>query len=198
MSGANGAHPPDGARPPALRIVRDDGTDAAPSLAARLRDHLEPGERVLWAARPLPWSAVRDRGLVVPGWLAAIAAPLGAIFASGYGLFLYVGLALLGFAAVVGLLVLAVHRRAGETVHALTDRRILTLSDGAMPKVEAVRADAIAWIEVSPQRDGSGSLHLTLAGKSREHVIAGLPDPREAARRIVTTFGFHAPHILEE
>ena len=75
------------------------------AAATRLFDHLDSGERLLWADQPAPWSMVRDRGFMVPLWIAAIAAPLGLIltFAHGGGMIHIAGLCLIAGAVVIGL-----------------------------------------------------------------------------------------------
>ncbi|BBF91823.1 PH domain-containing protein [Blastochloris tepida] len=172
------------------------------AAAARLFDHLEPGERLLWADRPDPWSVVRDRGFMVPLWLGAIAVPLGTILAlgTGGGPAYVAGLSLLVGAALIGMLAFGVWRRAGETVYGLTDRRILVLRDGAIPKLEATAADRIAWIDMVRQRDGSGAVSLTIIDGSQsgaELVLGGLADPQDVARRIAVAYSFQAPHLMQ-
>lgn len=171
------------------------------AAAARLFDHLEPGERLLWADRPDAWSVVRDRGFMVPLWIAAVSVPLGAVLAlaGGSGLAYYLGLGLLGGAAVIGLAAFGYWRRAGETVYGLTDRHILVLHDGAIPRLAATPAERIAWIDVVRQRDGSGAVTFTIVDGSSsgaEVVLGGLADPRDVARRAVQAFHFDAPHLM--
>lgn len=172
------------------------------AAATRLFDHLDSGERLLWADQPAPWSMVRDRGFMVPLWIAAIAAPLGLIltFAHGGGLIHVAGLCLIGGAVVIGLIALAIWHRAGDMVYGLTDRRVLVLHDGAMPKLDATRADRIAWIDVIRQRDDTGAVALTIVDGTpagRELVLGGLSDPQDVARRVATAYHFHAPHLLQ-
>jgi hypothetical protein len=171
------------------------------AAAERLFDHLEVGERLIWADRPDPWSVVHDRGFMVPLWIAAVSVPLGAVLAlaGGSGLAYYLGLGLLGGAAVIGLVALGYWRRAGETVYGLTDRHVLVLHDGAIPRLAATPAERIAWIDVVRQRDGSGAVTFTVVDGSSsgaEVVLGGLADPRDVARRAVLAFHFDAPHLM--
>jgi hypothetical protein len=171
------------------------------AAAERLFDHLEPGERLIWADRPDAWSMVRDRGFMVPLWMAAIAVPLGGVLAlaGGSGLSYYLGLGLLGGAAAVGLVAFGYWRRAGETVYGLTDRHVLVLHDSVMPRLDATPAERIAWIDVVRQRDGSGAVTFTIVDGSSsgaEVVLGGLADPRDVARRAVHAFQFDAPHLM--
>ncbi|ALK08765.1 hypothetical protein [Blastochloris viridis] len=171
------------------------------AAAARLFDHLEPGERLIWADRPDAWAVVRDRGFMVPLWIGAIAVPLGAVLAlaAGSGPAYYAGLALLVGAVVIASAAFGFWRRANETVYGLTDRHILVLRDGAIPRLSATPADRIAWIDVVRQRDGSGAVTLTIVDGSNsgtELVLGGLADPGDVARRVVHAYQFDAPHLV--
>ncbi|NJL08951.1 MAG: PH domain-containing protein, partial [Methylacidiphilales bacterium] len=142
---------------------------------------------------PDPWSVVRDRGFMVPLWIAAISVPLGAVLAlaGGSGLAYYLGLGLLVGAVVIGLLTFGFWRRAVETVYGLTDQRVLVLYDGAIPRLNTTHTDRIAWIDVVRQRDGTGAVTFTIADGSSsgtELVLGGLTDPRDVARRAVQAF----------
>ena len=143
---------------------------------------------------------VRDRGFMVPLWIAAIAAPLGLIltFAHGGGLIHIAGLCLIGGAVLIGLIALAIWHRAGDMVYGLTDARVLVLRDGTMPKLDATRADRIAWIGRHPparRHRRRGAHHRRwhpgrpaswcLAGSpTRRMSLAGWPPPTTSTRRI--------------
>lgn len=186
-----------------IEFPNEPASEEGERPAARLRAHLRPGEVVLWADRPRPFGLVRDRGLVVPLWLAAIAAPLGTILLRvTTSEFVYAtALAMVAGAVVVALIAIGVARRAADTVYAVTERRVIVLRDGVLPQIDEAPADRIAWIDPAVQRDGTGAVHLTLTttdNAGRTLVLAGLADPKSVARRIVTTFGYHAPHIVDE
>ena len=171
------------------------------AAAARLFDHLEPGERLIWADRPDPWSVVRDRGFMVPLWIGAIAVPLGAVLAlaAGSGIAYYVGLGLLVGAVLIGCVAFGYWRRASETIYGLTDRHVLVLQDGTMPRLSATPADRIAWIDVVRQRDGTGAVSFTVVDGSSsgaELVLGGLAEPQDVARRAVHAYHFDAPHLM--
>lgn len=149
-----------------LKEVARPGIGALPpDLARVLTISLEPGESVLWASQPRPWSYLGTGpvgtfyafGIVVgvillfaAAVLAAVAqvAPHGLVMAAE--LFGVVGSAALGSSTAL------LWRRLRRTVYAVTDRRAMILIPGRRPTVFAL--EEIAGFQRSQGTGGHGAL----------------------------------------
>jgi hypothetical protein len=164
-------------------VMQDDGLDQnelTEAMQARLREELAPGERVVWAARPLP-------GALGPGCGIKTVAILGVVpAAAGAGLLLWAverrqadervafGAGLL----VMGLILLAlmawanrVARRAREgTFYVLTDRRAITWVPelGNQVAVRSYYPRDLSGMHRKEDPDGGGSVilaEISMAGQ---------------------------------
>lgn len=135
-----------------------------------------PGERILWSARPSPsrmWPLFGIWAFAVPwtafalfwelmalsGWLSG-EAPQGGV---EWGIGIVFPLFGLPFVLVgIGMLLLPFYalRKAGHTHHAVTNRRLITVSRGRRIKVHSVFLDRIGPIERSEGKDGWGSIKV--------------------------------------
>lgn len=161
-------------------VAGENRTALPPSLARRLHAALDPGERVTAAAMPglartlRPMLPLAAFGLVwtmaalafciigaVSLWRTLGGEPVGvpvgvALFAFALGaLFCLVGLAL------VSTPFMALWQGA-VTVHAVTDRRLLTVRGRPFAGVEALAPDQVKRVERRDHGDGRGTLVLGL------------------------------------
>jgi hypothetical protein len=154
--------------------------DLAPSLAPELRHALQTAagsERILWSGQPrarrmyglfgiwffaIPWTvfSLFWEGMALMPWFASTKTPSDIAWTFGivmpiFGLpFILIGFAMLGapFFAMA---------RAGRTVHALTDKRLMTISVvRGTTAVSAVPIDRTGPVQVKINVDGSGSLKV--------------------------------------
>lgn len=120
---------------------------------------LASGERLVWADRPDPKARTRRSwprlafGAVVT--LIAGAWSVQAMATHG-------GLALTGLVFVaIGILITTLplwRRRDGQTVYAITDRRLMIIRDGANRRVRSFQPDDIETLERRERPDGSGDV----------------------------------------
>ena len=96
-----------------------------------LANHLEPGERVIYAVRPDIWTTIRNKAFLfwigVP-WCIAI---FGLFFAGRASWGIFVPLALPGLAMLAAPIILAIETQ--YTIYAITDRRALIVRTGFRP-----------------------------------------------------------------
>jgi hypothetical protein len=179
-----------------------------PSLRARVERELLPGEEVVWAGVPgslgealptlplfvfgLGWSSISFTfaGVAVA---SALAEPSSKSMQPGMAAFFT--LLSLPFVA-VGVILLALPfytaLRAMLTAHAVTDRRLLTVTGGRWNTVEARPADTLTFLHRRDGKHGRGSLRLGLGmerdsdGDNRSIEIAwrAVPAVREAEEAI--------------
>jgi hypothetical protein len=150
-------------------------------LRARVKNELEPGERLLWAGRSNP--ALEPRGvgfyvvrmitLLLLGAGLFLIMPPGVIHRSDYGSALVVGLAFLGISGLflIGVIAgwigrLTERRRLVNTCYAITDRRVIMWTPE--PRGDAVRVQALGRGQIKSlvrieRPDGSG--HLEFYGR---------------------------------
>lgn len=147
-----------------------------PPLAAALK-HETKGEVIRWAGQPspgrsalttlpillfaIPWTAISGGmffGVIysllvgkAPGEPGYIGAGMGIFFLLLLTPFVGIGLAMLSAP------VWAWHT-ARHTVHAVTDKRLLTIVEGRARKVKSVLPEHIVSLERKERRDGSGTL----------------------------------------
>lgn len=147
-----------------------------PSLQDRLRDALRPGEAVLYAGMPGVTASMRQTlvGFVFGiGWSAIAFTFQGVAIASlfssdpvkgmGTGMGLVFCLFALPFTIIgIGLLAWPFHAAwtALLTVHAVTDRRLLTVTGGRHPSVESRSAQALTFVHRVAAGRGRGTLRL--------------------------------------
>lgn len=150
------------------------------ALEAELRRELATGERVLWSAQPLakrlkggfgiwlfavPWTlfALFWESMALMPWSASTKTPAGITWTFGiimpiFGLpFIAVGLWMLWKP-------IRAMRQAGQTLYALTDRRIVRLVGGRQRELHSVLLDQIGPINRRELPDGTG--HLSIATHS--------------------------------
>lgn len=136
------------------------------------------GERLLWAGAPNPRAAFRGAALLwffaIPWmaftlfWEAAVVRswyfqlPNGKGGPAGFGLVLW-GLPFV----LVGLVMMSVPyiawRRTSRTVHIMTDKRLLTLTEDRSRTVQSLNLRAITATSRTEKKDGSGNLTISLA-----------------------------------
>ena len=168
------------------------------------------GERLLWAAQPrasrlwggfglylfaIPWTAFAlfwESMALIPFLMAG--PDTSAAWKWGFGIvfplfglpFIAVGLAML-YTPIHAM------RKAGRTVHALTNRRLLTLVEGSKAELKSAFVDRIGPIERSEGRDGWGSISVQTHSKldsdgdrvTEKFEIKGIPDVARLERLIV-------------
>jgi hypothetical protein len=153
-----------------------------PSAVALLQDRLQPGERVIWAARPIGGVLLSSSAPVsLLGLL--MAAPLLAEIRGG-------GTAepvALGFAAFLTLIPFMVWLQARRGAYAITDRRVLALSRApVLGYFQAWPIGAIATVSLRGAYPGGGLVleHLwDIEGENGRPAclgLQGLRDPRGA------------------
>lgn len=146
------------------------------AIEAELRRELASGERVLWSAQPLarrlkggfgiwlfavPWTlfALFWESMVLLPWSASSKTPDGITWTFGiimpiFGLpFIAIGLWMLWKP-------IKAMRQAGETLYALTDRRIIRLVSGPKRELHSVLIDQIGPINRNEAPDGTGHLRV--------------------------------------
>ncbi len=152
--------------------------DLTDDVRARIKSELEPGERLLWAARPIAREESLSRGFLVWSLIAAVLAIIGGVSLgwaflstdrSGEG-FLSLGLFLGAFDILVIFTLVSVRRqkRSGSItrsrmIYALTDRRAILWSPEPAPNLGAFKVvtiprggfSAVHRIEFD---DGSGDI----------------------------------------
>ena len=149
----------------------------APDDRAAMTAALTPGERIRWAARPnasgmwasfgiyvfaIPWTAFAlfwESMALIPLFASNETTP--AVMKYGFGIvFPLFGLPfiLIGF----GMLAAPfwAMARAGRTIHAVTDRRLLTIVRGRKTEVKSVFLDRIGPVERKSGRDGRGTIKV--------------------------------------
>jgi hypothetical protein len=137
------------------------------------REYLDPGERLLWAGRPDPRSAIpASIGIFVFAipWTAFAlfwmwgASGFGAAFREGgeeAGGFRYFFLFGLPFVLIgIGMLLspLWIYRKARSTVYAVSDRRLLITHGEGTRSVHSLPGRLLGSIEMKERRDGRGDL----------------------------------------
>jgi hypothetical protein len=168
-------------------------------LRLTLERELAPGERLLWAAQPrgsrmwtgfglylfaIPWTvfALFWEAMALSPWFAgdpprAIQAGFGIVMPI-FGLpFVLIGLAML-YAPIHAM------RKARDTVHALTDKRLLTLVTGRKRKLKSAWVDRIGPIERQEDDAGWGSLKVQTHSRldsegdrlTEKFELTGIPD----------------------
>lgn len=145
-------------------------------LRLTLDGELTPGERILWAAQPrasrlwtgfgiylfaIPWTAFSLfwEAMALSPWFAGQDPP-GAMQA-GFGIvmpifglpFMLIGLAMM-YAPIHAM------RKAGDTVHALTNKRLLTLVTERKRELKSAWVDRIGPIERTQDLSGWGSIKV--------------------------------------
>ena len=146
------------------------------ALEADLRRDLAPGERILWSGQPLakrlkvgfgiwlfavPWTlfALFWESMALLPWSASTKTPDGITWTFGiimpiFGLpFIAIGLWMLWTP-------IKAMRQAGETLYALTDRRIVRLVSGRKRELHSVLLDQIGPINRRELPDGTGHLRI--------------------------------------
>jgi hypothetical protein len=146
------------------------------ALEAELRRELATGERVLWSGQPLakrlkggfgiwlfavPWTlfALFWESMALLPWSASTKTPDGITWTFGiimpiFGLpFIAIGLWMLWTP-------IRAMRQAGQTLYALTDRRIVRLVSGRKRELHSVLLDQIGPINRSELPDGTGHLRI--------------------------------------
>lgn len=180
------------------------------SLQRRITAELEPGETLLYVGMPTPFRTMRPSlplaifAVIWTGFSAifsilgalsvwqemteaTVKAPLGvglAFFAIGT-LFSLIGLAM--FAMMFRQL-----WRAAVTAHAVSDRRMLSISGIPFSGIEIIAASQVRSIERRDHADGRGTLVLGLDAEpgpdgdstERSAIWHGLPNPRAAEAAI--------------
>lgn len=166
------------------------------------------GEKILWAGRPSPRAAFWKG---IPIWLFAIpwtvfslaweGIALAAFFAGGeqapagagavmvyvfpiFGLpFVLIGLGMMGAPFWQA-------RKARRSVHILTDKRLVTAELGNAMSIESIEPARIVALTRKEERDGSGTLTLSL-GKFRD-------SDGDAVEKLVTWPGVPEVKVLED
>lgn len=177
-------------------------------LHERLTAELAPGERVLYAGQP-NWRAQWGQHIVLAifgmGWLSiavpfalliwseALGIPLPGVKTGGMGhvMAIFFSLFIIPFLLIgVGCTAapLLAIRKSARTVHAVTDRRLLNVSDRGKPEVESFNLQTINFVKRRDGKDGYGSLQIGYGvtedaeGDPRPLAIdwPGIPDAKRA------------------
>ncbi len=157
----------------------DDGLDT--DLRARLKEELEPGERLLWAGRsqPIPepistayfwWSGIALI-LFVLGVLACFRGRHGRWFDNNSPSLL--GIFLIGIACFIVMVSIATwfgrqreNRRKANFLYAVTDRRAIVWAPeprGDAVRIRTIERGQIQSLERVQRKDGSGDLFFSTA-----------------------------------
>lgn len=181
--------------------------DLPPDLRKRLAAELEPGERVLYAAQPdwrAEWGKLLVIGLFGLGWMS-ICGPM-AMFTwaealgfpvtkpgngMGQGMSIFFSLFMIPFVLVgLGMLVtpfLGI-RKSRNTVHAVTDARVINVYGGKDAGAESYKLSAINFVKRHDRKGGTGSLSIGYGvekdsdGDARPLTLdwSGIPDAKRA------------------
>ena len=192
-----------------------DGFDSlTDDLRARVKSELEPGERLLWAARSEPPAVRFGFGFYALGVIAAVLLILGAIGMlraldsgrSSDGSEVVAGMIFAGISSVIiiGLIGNRVSRvdqwsRAASVCYAITDRRAIIWTP--VPKSNAVRIQTIPRGDIRSlvrveNPGGSGSVLFSTGGDSRSgeihvdwypHGFRNVPDVRRVEQIVRNT-----------
>jgi hypothetical protein len=170
------------------------------------QNELSPGEPLVWAGRPSPGAMARAS---LPILIFAIPWTAFAIFwvvmasgittgATNRGFFILFPLFGLPF-VLVGLAMTSApywaYRKAQNTIYAITDRRLMIITEGRSKTVQSYDADEIGEITRRERADGSGDLifartadaHTDTDGYSRSRTqvgFLGVPDVRTVERYV--------------
>lgn len=176
----------------------------------RLRESLMPGERILWSARPapgrmwplfgiwlfaIPWTAFALfwELMALSGWLSG-EAPRN-LMDWGFGIvFPLFGLPFVAIGFVMLAIPLWGMRKAARTRHAVTNRRMITVSTGRRTEMLSVFLDRIGPIERSEGRDGWGSIKVQTRSRidgdgdriTERFEMTGIPDVARVERLILS------------
>jgi hypothetical protein len=180
----------------------------SPELQKRLTSELGPGERLLYAAQPdwrAEWGALFAILIFGVFWsgisLMFFGMSLGGLLGlvpfnsdgkpAGFGLNAFFFVFSLPFVA-IGVAMLAAPflgiRKSKNTVHAVTDARLLNVYGGRDAGAESHPLAKINFIKRKDRRDGSGSLHIGYGvekdsdGDPRPLTLdwSGIPDAKRA------------------
>jgi hypothetical protein len=160
-----------------------DYPGASPLIAAR--KEMRPREKLIWADRPMPWTAFRK---ALGGFLTGLFIIAGGLVWFGFAyiltaadgtdtvfrIFPYIGLffALFGLAvAVAGLLSF---RRVNSTLYALSDQRLVTVSERPQRIVRGIDLAGITRIVSKEGWSGSGSLTVFVRSGASQTLV-GVP-----------------------
>ncbi len=163
-------------------------------LRTRLQQELQPGETVAWAGSPdwrASWGNLLVTGLFAGGWTALTGIFAVMVAAAAFGFipwrmngapsssgWAFVFLAfLIPFVVIGGALLVQTCRelRSGSRrVHAVTDRRILTVEVGHKKPLEDRPRSVVNFVRSTERADGSGTLSIA-CGVERD--VEGSPRP---------------------
>lgn len=156
-----------------------------------LADKLQPGERVLYAVRPDPFVALRNKLFVLWTGIPWCAGSLSLYFAGRASPYVALPLAIVGIALVLAPIVVAVSTR--YSVYAITDRRALIAHNGIRAGVVSCPFEQMDEVLEIIAAGGKGG-HLYFASgmptNLRDVDYTGglafryLADPQQAARRL--------------
>jgi NADH:ubiquinone oxidoreductase subunit K len=173
-------------------------------LRTRLQQELQPGETVVWAGSPdwrASWGNLLFTGVFALGWTTITGFFAIMIAAAAFGFipwkmnggpatrvwaFLFLAF-LTPFVAIGVALLLHLYRelRSGShRVHAVTDKRILTVEIGSKKPIDDHPRSAINFVRGAERADGSGTLSIAcgtardIDGSPRAEILiwTGIPD----------------------
>lgn len=148
-----------------------------PPPIRRALDEAAQGERILWAGQPqprrmwpffgiwlfaIPWTvfSLFWEGMALSPWFASTKAPDHITWTFGIVMPIF-GIPFV----VIGLAMMAspfwIMAKAKMTVHALTDKRLLTVTTGRTTKTNAVAIKNTGSVTTQTAADGSGSFKVT-------------------------------------
>jgi hypothetical protein len=142
---------------------------ALPPLIRRALDEAAQGERILWAGQPRPARLWPYFGI----WLFAIPWTVFSLFWEGMALMPWYATWTFGIVmpifgipfVMIGFAMMAspfwIMAKAKLTVHALTEKRLLTVTTGRMKKTDAVDIKKTGSVTTQIAADGSGSFKVT-------------------------------------
>lgn len=174
-----------------------------PDLASMVDAELAKGERLAWIARPIPWRlAASSLPLVVFGvpftgfalfWIAVSGGMPHRQLGGPFSLFPLVGIpfVLVGLGMLLSPFWMVL--RAMRTVHAVTDRRALTIERGPLGRVvvRSFEPPSLAVLSRTQHADGSGDLvfrrEFRHSGQHGRYVDVGffaIPDVKGAEEQV--------------
>ncbi|MEQ9689609.1 MAG: hypothetical protein RLO48_07750 [Bauldia litoralis] len=163
--------------------MSNDFSGASPMIAAQRE--MRSREKLVWAGRPVRWTAIRKAlsgvltGLVIIA-IAAVWSGFAYILTANddagsvFRIFPYIGFFFALFGLAIALSGLLSFRRTNSTLYALSDQRLVTVSERPKKIVRAIDLAGITRVVTKEGWGGSGALTV-FTGRTGRETLLGVP-----------------------